>query len=56
MVVPFAHLLHWYFMPLYAAHMVIVLYSTIKETIRQRREEDEDPIPEPERRKDRPPR
>jgi hypothetical protein len=37
-LLPLAHLLHWYFMPLYALPMVIVLYSTIKETIRQRRE------------------
>jgi hypothetical protein len=37
-VLPLAHLLHWYFMPLYAAPMLIVLYSTIKETLRQRRE------------------
>jgi hypothetical protein len=37
-VLPLAHLLHWYFMPLYAAPMVIVLYSTIRETLRQRRE------------------
>jgi hypothetical protein len=39
MLLPLAHLLHWYFMPLYAAPMLIVLYATIKETIRQRREE-----------------
>ena len=39
---PLAHLLHWYFMPLYALPMVIVLYSTIRETIRQRREDSED--------------
>jgi hypothetical protein len=44
---PLAHLLHWYFMPLYALPMVIVLYSTIRETIRQRREhEDEQPSEE----------
>jgi hypothetical protein len=56
-VLPLAHLLHWYFMPLYAAPMVIVLYSTIKETIRQRREgEEEKPESEIERRKERPPR
>ena len=35
---PVAHLLHWYFMPLYAAPILIVLYTTIRETIRQRRE------------------
>ena len=40
-VLPLAHLLHWYFMPLYAAPLLIVLYSTIKETIRQRREPEE---------------
>jgi hypothetical protein len=39
-MLPLAHLLHWYFMPLYAAPIVIVLYSTIRETIRQRREPD----------------
>jgi hypothetical protein len=39
---PLAHLLHWYFMPLYALPMVIVLYSTIKETIRQRREHEDE--------------
>jgi len=42
MVLPLAHLLHWYFMPLYALPMVIVLYSTVKETMRQRREHDEE--------------
>ena len=59
-VLPLAHLLHWYFMPLYAAPMVIVLYSTIKETIRQRREGDEEEkekqASEIERRRERPPR
>jgi hypothetical protein len=33
-IIPLAHLPHWYFMPLYAAPILIVLYSTI----RQRRE------------------
>ena len=57
-VLPLAHLLHWYFMPLYAAPMVIVLYSTIKETIRQRREgeEKDKQASEIERRRERPPR
>ncbi len=56
-LLPLAHLLHWYFMPLYAAPMVIVLYSTIRETIRQRREgEEEEKQSELERRKERPPR
>jgi hypothetical protein len=36
-ILPLAHLLHWYFMPLYAAPILIVLYSTIRETLRQRR-------------------
>jgi hypothetical protein len=36
-IVPLAHLLHWYFIPLYAAPILIVLYSTIRETMRQRR-------------------
>ena len=31
---------HWYFVPLYAAPILIVLYSTIRETIRGRREPD----------------
>ena len=39
-IVPLAHLLHWYFMPLYAAPILIVLYSTVRETLRQRRGED----------------
>ena len=56
MALPLAHLLHWYFMPLYAAPMLIVLYSTIRETIRQRREGDEEEQSELERRKERPPR
>ena len=55
-ILPLAHLLHWYFMPLYAAPMLIVLYSTIKETLRQRREEDDAESGEAERRKERPPR
>jgi hypothetical protein len=55
-VLPLAHLLHWYFMPLYAAPMLIVLYSTIKETIRQRHKPDEGPKPVPERPEDGPPR
>jgi hypothetical protein len=37
-ILPLAHLLHWYFIPLYAAPILIVLYTTIRETIRQRRE------------------
>ena len=37
-MLPLAHLLHWYFMPLYALPILIVLYTTIRETIRQRRE------------------
>lgn len=47
---PLAHLLHWYFMPLYAAPMLILLYSTIKETLRQRRENEppKEPKQEPE--------
>ncbi|MDX6637162.1 MAG: hypothetical protein QOJ01_673 [Solirubrobacterales bacterium] len=53
---PLAHLLHWYFMPLYAAPMLIVLYSTIKETIRQRRKPDEEPKPVPGPPEDGPPR
>jgi hypothetical protein len=53
---PLAHLLHWYFMPLYAAPMLIVLFSTIKETIRQRRKPDEEPKPVSEPPEDGPPR
>ncbi len=37
---PLAHLLHWYFMPLYALPILIVLYTTIRETIRQRRDKE----------------
>ena len=35
---PLAHLLHWYFLPLYALPILIVLYTTIRETIRRRRD------------------
>jgi hypothetical protein len=35
---PLAHLLHWYFMPLYALPILIVLWTTVRETIRQRRD------------------
>jgi hypothetical protein len=39
-IVPLAHLLHWYFMPLYALPILIVLYTTIRETLRQRKDKD----------------
>jgi hypothetical protein len=34
---PLAHLGHWYFMPLYAAPVLIILYSAIATTVRERR-------------------
>ena len=37
-ILPVAHLLHWYFMPLYALPILIVLYTTIRETVRQRKD------------------
>jgi hypothetical protein len=36
---PLAHLLHWYFMPIYAAPIVLILYTAIRDTVRQRRGE-----------------
>lgn len=41
-IVPLAHLLHWYFMPLYALPILIVLYATIRETLRQRKDKDKE--------------
>jgi hypothetical protein len=35
----FAHLGHWYFFPLYAAPILIVLWSAIATVIRERRED-----------------
>ncbi len=35
---PLAHLLHWYFLPLYAAPVLIVLGSAIAGAIRARQE------------------
>jgi hypothetical protein len=36
-LVPSAHLLHWYFLPLYAAPIVFILYVAIRDTLRHRR-------------------
>jgi cytochrome c-type biogenesis protein CcmH/NrfF len=36
-MIPLAHLGHWYFYPLYAVPVVIVLFSAITTTIRERR-------------------
>jgi uncharacterized membrane protein len=36
-LVPIAHLGHWYFMPLYAAPVLLILYSAIATTVRERR-------------------
>ena len=37
MALPLAHLGHWYFYPLYAIPVIIVLFSAITTTIRERR-------------------
>ncbi len=46
MTLPLMCLLHWYFMPLYAAPILLVLGSTIRETVRQRHKADQavDPV------------
>jgi hypothetical protein len=36
-LVPLAHLAHWYFWPLYALPVLIVLWSAIATTLRERR-------------------
>jgi hypothetical protein len=36
-LLPVAHAGHWYFMPLYAAPVLIILYSAIATTVRERR-------------------
>jgi hypothetical protein len=44
MVILLAHLAHWYFWPLYALPVLIVLWSAIATTLRERRasKEEED--------------
>jgi len=37
MLLPLAHLGHWYFWPLYALPVLIVLWSAIATTLRERR-------------------
>ena len=39
MTIPLAHLGHWYFFPLYAVPVIIVLVSAITTTLRERRSE-----------------
>jgi hypothetical protein len=41
MLLPLAHLAHWYFWPLYALPVLIVLWSAIATTLRERRGERE---------------
>jgi hypothetical protein len=36
-VLPLAHLGHWYFYPLYAVPVIIVLFSAITTTLRERK-------------------
>jgi hypothetical protein len=38
MVFVLAHIAHWYFWPLYALPVLIVLWSVIATTLRERRE------------------
>lgn len=37
MLLPLAHVAHWYFWPLYALPVLIVLWSVIATTLRERR-------------------
>jgi len=37
LMLPLAHLGHWYFWPLYALPVLIVLWSAIATTLRERR-------------------
>jgi hypothetical protein len=42
-MLPLAHLGHWYFFPLYAVPVIIVLFSAITTTLRERKaKRDED--------------
>lgn len=42
-MLPLAHLGHWYFYPLYAVPVIIVLFSAVMTTLRERRaKNDED--------------
>ena len=38
LVLPVAHAGHWYFWPLYALPLLIVLWSVVRTAIRERRE------------------
>ncbi len=40
---PLAHLMHWYFMPLYALPVLLVLGSAIATAIRERRADRQKP-------------
>jgi hypothetical protein len=38
LLLPFAHAAHWYFMPLYAAPVLLVLYGALKTARDERRQ------------------
>jgi hypothetical protein len=42
MLIPLAHMAHWYFWPLYALPVLIVLWSAIATTVRERRSRNEE--------------
>ena len=42
MLLPLAHAAHWYFWPLYLLPVLIVLWSAIATTLRERRARDEE--------------
>jgi hypothetical protein len=38
---PLAHLGHWYFIPLYVAPAILILFSAIRTSLKERRKENE---------------
>jgi hypothetical protein len=41
LLIPLAHAAHWYFLPLYAAPVLLVLYSALRTARQERRERGE---------------
>jgi hypothetical protein len=42
-LIPLAHLGHWYFIPLYVAPAILILFSAIRTTLKERRRSDREP-------------
>jgi hypothetical protein len=38
---PLAHLGHWYFIPLYVAPAILILFSAVRTSLKERRKEGE---------------